>query len=77
MATKLVPTNSPPTYRVPAANPYAEPTPAVDNTPGPGVISKKKTAAAKVSTYSTSPANNRATASAPGSGVSANAEDGT
>ncbi len=48
-ATMLVPMNRPSTYRNPARPPNAAPTPAVESTPGPGVTSRKNTAAANVS----------------------------
>ena len=41
-ATKFVPRKSPKTYLMPGLNPYAAPTPAVERTPGPGVINRKK-----------------------------------
>ena len=47
MATKLVPKKSPKIYFNPVRHPNAAPIPAVDNTPGPGVIIRKKTANAK------------------------------
>jgi len=49
--TRLVPRNKPKRYRNPCRQPYAAPTPANDNTPGPGVIIKRKTARANVSIY--------------------------
>jgi len=39
--TKLWPINKPKKYLTPDLNPKAEPTPANDNTPGPGVIINK------------------------------------
>ncbi len=44
----LVPKKSPKTYLIPDLNPKAVPTPAVDKTPGPGVIIRKKTPKAKI-----------------------------
>ena len=44
----LVPKKSPKTYLIPDLNPYEVPIPAVDKTPGPGVIIRKKTAKAKI-----------------------------
>ena len=54
-ATAFVPKNRPVTYRMPRQGPKADPTPAVDNTPGPGVSSNKKTAVANVSIVQSSP----------------------
>lgn len=48
-ATRLVPINRPHKYRYAGLAPKAALTPAVDNTPGPGVMSRKNTAATKVS----------------------------
>ena len=48
-ATKFVPRKSPKTYLMPGLNPYAAPTPAVERTPGPGVINRKKTAKENIS----------------------------
>jgi hypothetical protein len=48
IATAFVPKNNPVTYNMPRQGPKAEPTPAVDKTPGPGVNSNKITAVAKV-----------------------------
>ena len=48
MATKLVHKKSPKIYFNPVPHPNAAPIPAVDNTPGPGVIMRKKTARAKL-----------------------------
>ena len=44
IATIFVPINRPKTYLIPDLNPKADPIPAVDKTPGPGVINKKNTA---------------------------------
>jgi hypothetical protein len=49
--TRLVPRNKPKRYRNPCRQPYAAPNPANDNTPGPGVIIKRKTARVNVSIY--------------------------
>ena len=44
IATIFVPIKRPKTYLTPDLNPNADPIPAVDKTPGPGVINKKNTA---------------------------------
>ena len=44
IATIFVPIKRPKTYLIPDRNPNADPIPAVDKTPGPGVINKKNTA---------------------------------
>ncbi len=48
-ATKLVPRKSPKIYLMPGFSPYTAPTPAVERTPGPGVIIRKKTAKENIS----------------------------
>ena len=48
IATEFVPKNNPVMCNIPRQGPKAEPTPAVDKTPGPGVNSNKITAVAKV-----------------------------
>lgn len=48
--TKLLPINRPTKYFSPDRNPKADPTPANDKTPGPGVIISKIAATTNVST---------------------------
>lgn len=48
-ATKFVPRKSPAIYLMPGLSPYVAPTPAVERTPGPGVIIRKNTAKANIS----------------------------
>ena len=57
--TRLLPTNRPIKYFSPARNPNADPTPANDKTPGPGVIISKIAAATNISKINTPEVLNR------------------